>query len=884
MKTIKEKSFFLDCWDRYRSDAAMAENEFLSAQTARKTLTPLMKQYWEIKSQHLDKILLFRMGDFYEMFDEDAKKAAPVLNIALTQRNKKSVDDTAMCGVPYHSIAGPINKLLANQFKVAVCEQVEDPKESKGIVQRAVTRILTPGMVYDPNTLEESKSHYIASVDKSSLSFFDGSTGESFYYLINEETEIIEALQMLVPVELVVQNDAEKSKWISFCETKKIVLSVYKNEKPFQLKEIQIPESLSRLLSYGESLVGSEFSSVLKIPYQRNLKAQIFLSENVQKHLEIFQNNKGESSPTFFSCINRALTSGGRRLLRSWILAPLIEERLILQRQEQVFFWKSRFVEMKSLRALLAQVGDLERRFVKITAAQVNGRDILSLYQSLKSSREVIQNVLKIKQQETSVSLRDQFLELDHLIHEIAETLVDEPPISIKQGHLIRKGFRADLDEYIVLTTDAHQILQEMETREKAATGISSLKIRFNNVFGYYIEVTNTHKDKAPAHYKRKQTLATAERYYTEELLELEKKILSAQTKRFDLEFEIFENLRKKILSMSSLIQQLSDQVSLVDVELGLAWLSKEENYVRPQISKHLELNGSRHVVLDQTLKGKFISNHLVMTNERVLLITGPNMAGKSTVMRQVGLSAILHQLGSDVPASEAKLPLFDQIYTRIGASDQLSEGLSTFMVEMKETGELLKNATQNSLVILDEIGRGTATFDGMSLAEAILEYLVEKKGSLTFFATHYHELTVLSEKYSQVRNCHMSVREHRGELSFQYQLKPGPALKSYGIAVAKLAGLPTEVLQAAQMRLKALEEKANEALGIKSLDKAPKIQEQFSFEDWEKKEEENFLRNEKNEKLMSFVREISEFPLEAKTPLETMVYFAEIQSRAKSI
>lgn len=866
-----------------------------------KSLTPLMKQFWEIKNQHQDKILLFRMGDFYEMFDEDAKKAAPVLNIALTQRNKKSADDTAMCGVPHHSISGPINKLLKAQFKVAICEQMEDPKEAKGIVKRAVTRILTPGMVYDPETLEESKANYIASFDAKAVAFFDSSTGTSFFIPCKSRDERDVLLSMFQPVEIVLSEAhglserelaefRDQGKILSFFDSGKLSAKLEQDLEQFMRDQSfssqGICESLKLLLSYGAFLAGEEFFKTLKVPFEKQMKSHFFLSENVQRHLEIFQNNRGEESPTFFSAVNRAQTSGGRRLLRSWILTPLLDEKEILQRQDRIQFWRDRFLDLKKMREIFPKVGDLERRFVKLTSTQVNGRDVLSLNSSLRSSLEISKRVFEWSR---SPHLSEQFLPLESLCVEIEETLVDEPPLLTRQGSLIRKGFRADLDELITLTTDSHEILQKMELREREATGITSLKIRYNQVFGYYIEVTHTHKDKVPSHYQRKQTLATAERFCTEELLELEKKILSAQSRRFELEWTIFEDLRKKILAHSTLIQSLADHVSLWDVESSLAWLSLEEGYCRPQVSESLEIRQARHVVLDQTLKGRFIANDLVMGEQKVLLLTGPNMAGKSTLMRQVGLIALLHQMGSFVPAVEAKIPLFDQIYTRIGANDQLSAGLSTFMVEMKETGELLELATSKSLVILDEIGRGTATFDGMSLAEAILEYLLSETKALTLFATHYHELTVLEERFSNLRNVHMSVRENRGDLTFEYILKKGPALKSYGIAVARLAGLPSSVLQSAQKRLNTLERKASEALGTR----------QVSFEDWQHHEvATNEIQSESDEKLRAekeklqnqlneyelFIQSLIAIDVNLKTPLQGLTLLGDLQEKAKEL
>lgn len=837
-------------------------------------MTPLMKQYWDIKSLHSDKILFFRMGDFYEMFGDDARAAAPVLNIALTQRNKKSADDTAMCGFPHHAVAGPINKLLSHQFKVAICEQIEDPKKAQGIVKRAVTRILTPGMVYDPETLDESKSHFMASFDEKTVSFFDSSTGESFYFEVSSEKQKWETLHLLSPVELVLAPQQEAA---GFSGAAHSVHDSLGHAEKFGFEFDGLPSSMRRLLAYAYHLAGDDLLKTLKKPLKRNIRSRMVLSESVQRHLEIFENNKGEVHPTFFSCINRALTSAGKRLLRSWVLAPLTDVEEISQRQQRLDFWRSQFGPLKMVRESLKSVGDLERRFVKLTTSQVNGRDVLSLSASLSAALAVMDEVSYLADQSSP-----EFPQLKSLVLEIEKTIVESPPLTIKQGHVIRKGIHVQLDEYIALSTDAHQILQDLESREKASTGISSLKIRYNNVFGYYIEVTNTHKDKVPAHYHRKQTLATCERFYTEELLELEKKILSAQTKRFELEHEVFENLRVKVLSWAASIHQLSEDVSQVDVETALSWLSLEENYVKPVFSENSELllRSSRHVVLDQTHQTSFVPNDLIMKDHQVLLLTGPNMAGKSTLMRQVGLIAILAQMGSFVPAASAEMPIFDQIHTRIGASDQLSEGLSTFMVEMTETAELLKNATSKSLVILDEIGRGTATFDGMSLAEAILEYLLVNVKCFTFFATHYHELAKMDERFLNLRNAHMSVRENRGNLEFHYLLAKGPALKSYGIAVAKLAGLPLDVIRTAQKTLTSLERKAAEALGSN----------QVSLMDWTLDQpgvsgagdEAAVVVAENSAAVLAVLEKLREFDLNRQTPLEAMGFLADLQAQLK--
>lgn len=731
-----------------------------------------MKQYWDIKSLHPEKILLFRMGDFFEMFHDDAVTAAPILGIALTSRNKKALDETPMCGVPHHSIAGPINKLLHAGHRIAICDQIEDPKLAKGLVKRAVTRILTPGMVYDSETLRADLANYMAAIDSESLALVDTSCGEAFY-LKGSSSELQRFLLVLPVVELVVDSIAD-------APAGAYLLTEFKGDSG----DRALPSSARRLMAYCESLGGGERLKMLAPFEERKLQKRLQLSSTVIRHLEIFETYTGDIKGSFFEAIDRTKTSGGKRRLRSQLCFPWTESAEIKNEQERVRVWTQDLFKLKQVRDILGGVGDLERRVGRVATPQCHGRDLLSLAESVTASVAAL--AIFTAKPEPLVKLAEK----------IMKTLVDDPPLTVKLGSLIRSKINTDLDECVYLATNAQVLLQEMEARERVETGISSLKIRYNNVFGYYIEITNTHKDKAPARYMRKQTLANAERFCTDELIELEKKVLSAQTRRFEMEYQIFEELRQEVLRHSKELLYLAQQISDLDVVTGLAWLSVEKNYVLPTLgASAVKLKASRHPVVEQVIKRNFIANDIEISEAGCLLLTGPNMAGKSTLMRQVALAAILAQIGGPVPALQAELPIFDAIYTRIGASDQLSAGLSTFMVEMTETAEMLKNATDRSLVILDEVGRGTSTYDGMSLAQSILEYLVFEKKSFIMFATHYHELTSLPEKFPQVHNVHMSVGEKNGEIRFLHTLKRGPAGKSYGIQVAKLAGVPDSVV-----------------------------------------------------------------------------------------
>lgn len=771
-----------------------------------------MKQYWDIKSVHQDKILLFRMGDFFEMFYDDAVTAAPILGIALTQRNKKSQDETPMCGMPHHSIAGPINKLLAAGFKVAICDQLEDPKQAKGIVKRGVTRVLTPGMVYDSDTLDGTKPHYLVGLDNESISFLDTTTGEAFYFRSKNPSELLRFVQILPVAEVVVSKADEglikdlQGTLISFHEdTVEMTHELLKNAAPL---------SSARLLSYVRSLSSDEQLTTLSPFIEKDLEHRLEISSTVLRHLEVFSTYKGEGPGSLFHAINRTQTSAGSRLLRQWLSFPLRDQKAIEARLVTVQFWRDHVLELKRARQILAQMGDIERRLGKISQPQCNGRDLLALAGSVHAGLSALEVLV-------AASGGTAFFEpLRDLAYKIERTIVEEPPLTTKQGYLIRQGVSPELDELIELSTHSQSLVARMEAEEKEKTGISSLKIRYNNVFGYYIEITNTHKDKVPDRYQRKQTLTNAERYCTDELIELERKVLSANTKRADLEFEFFEALRKDILTACPALLKLARECSEMDVVAGLAWLSLEEKYVRPSFvdDGSLAIKAGRHPVVEQTVKKNFVANDIELRPHSCLLLTGPNMAGKSTLMRQVALIAILAQTGSFVPADEVKLPIFDAIFTRIGASDQLSEGLSTFMVEMTETSAMLKNATQNSLVILDEVGRGTSTFDGMCLAQSILEHLLSEVKALTFFATHYHELTTLDQSYGQINNAHMTVAEKNGEIRFLHTLVKGPALKSYGVQVAELAGLPASVTKRAKSLLRDIESKRVQASSQLSL------------------------------------------------------------------
>lgn len=816
-------------------------------------LTPLMKQYWDIKSLHSDKIMLFRMGDFYELFYDDAVKASPLLGITLTQRNKKSEDQTPMCGFPHHSVAGHINKLLAAGLKVAICDQVEDPSLAKGLVKRAITRILTPGMVYDSDTLDQTKAHYLFSIDEQQISFIDASTGESFYFESDSIVEKLKLLEVLPAVEMVALKSQQS--WIA--ENKlnnKFVISEFPNEKKLNSADL--------LVEYIKALANKELLQILKPFEQKFFSHRLVLSQTTLRHLEVFSNYKGEESGSLYQAINRTKTSSGARLLRQWLCFPLKNKLEIESRQNQIHQFREHMFELKKTRESLAVMGDIERRLAKIAQPQCHGRDLLSLAQAVRagiSSLNCCSSFFKNNKTHVVKSA-------ENISEKMIQIISEEAPITTKQGHIINKGFSAELDELIHLSTNANLLIEKLEAEEKQKTGISSLKVRYNNVFGFYIEVTHLHKDKIPAHYQRKQTLANAERFYTDELIELEKKVLSAQVKRYELEFSIFEDLKRQVLNHAADLLTLAQLCSELDVISSLAWLSLEESYCRPEIfnEKKLYIENSRHPVVEQFSRGSFVANTIDLGLSDCFLITGPNMAGKSTLMRQVALTVILAQMGSYVPAAQAKIPLYDAIYTRIGASDQLSEGLSTFMVEMTETSQMLKSATKDSLLILDEVGRGTATFDGMCLAQSILEYILKSIGNHTFFATHYHELTSVDKTFEQVKNYHMKVIDHKnGLIEFLHVLTKGSAGNSYGIKVAELAGLPVDVTKRAQELLLSTEA-ANSKKQIAEV--ATVVSQMSLFEQHE---------SEKKDLLLA---ELKKFSVQKSSPLQALNKIAEWQ------
>ncbi|MCB0390480.1 MAG: DNA mismatch repair protein MutS, partial [Bdellovibrionales bacterium] len=624
--------------------------------------------------------------------------------------------------------------------------------------------------------------------------------------------------------------------------------------------------SQQKIMAYLKYMHNDSLLEIIDSFEERSLTKKMHLSPTVIRHLEIFKNYRGGQEGSLFYYLNRCKTSSGARLLKSWLQLPLADLKTIYKRQQQVTKWHNNSSDLKELRKILSGMGDVERRLGKLSNPNCNPLDLVSLADSLQTGLMLLPlcKDLNVKNSDVEVA---QGVEV-----KIRQTIADEPPTNFKNGGVIRKGFSEALDELISYAENSQKLILNMEAREREQTGIPSLKIRYNNIFGYYIEVTKTHNDKVPDHYKRKQTLTNAERYLTQELQEVEEKVLSSRTKRLELEEKIFRALVQEIIQSLHPLMRLAKVWAELDVYSSLAWLALERNYVCPQLNEKniLDLKSSRHPVVEQSVDRPFVSNDIYLGPEECLLLTGPNMAGKSTLMRQVALASIMAQIGGFVAASAANLPIYEHIFTRIGASDFLSEGLSTFMVEMQETSEMLRQASSCSLVILDEVGRGTSTYDGMSLAQAILEHLSADIKCHTFFATHYHELTHLSRKFPNIKNAHMSIKEESGEIHFLHTLVPGPANKSYGIQVARLAGLPTKVTKRAAKVLSQLE-----------LDPQLATQTQMSLlENISQMDDVTEMDSGLSDDLKNLFEEIKSTSIQQMTPLEALNVIASWQSR----
>jgi DNA mismatch repair protein MutS len=808
------------------------------------SLTPMMRQYREAKERHPDCILLFRMGDFYEMFFDDAERASRILEIALTTRDRNKPDKIPMCGFPHHAASGYISRLLAAGERVAICDQVEDPKEAKGIVKRQITKILTPGLTDEPGTISTEENHYLAAIaiiGKSiGIGSFELSTGDfqvtetADYDLAREELRRLEPREILIPDKL--RDDQTARSLIQDTDNVRYVEDWFSDPTGCSqlLKELYGVHSLACFGLSDNSVLAVATGMIVAYLNQTrperpshirplrvyHLGAYMALDQATIRNLEIFKNIKdGTSEGTLVRLLGRTNTPMGARLLRRWLSYPLLDTAKIAARSETV----DALVNDASLRAqikgLLNDIQDIERIAAKISLKTATPRDLVQL----KESAQKLPGLVRLMQHlDTALgSELAQMDDLSYVAHAIESVLVDSPPLGFREGGIIREGYNAELDELRSISKNGKEWIARIQASERERTGISTLKVGYNKVFGYYLEVTKAQQTKVPAHYVRKQTLVNAERYITEELKEQELKILNAQDRIVELENEIFDLLRTNLVAVIPRIQETASAIASIDVITALADVAVRQNYVRPVVHEgdEIKIVEGRHPVLEEAASLEtFVPNDAMLDadSQQILILTGPNMAGKSTYMRQVALIVLMAQIGSFVPAAEARIGMVDRIFTRIGAADYLAFGQSTFMVEMNETAAILHNATRRSLVLLDEIGRGTSTFDGLSIAWAVTEFLHDMPGGgpRTLFATHYHELVDIALIKPRVKNFTCSVREWNDKIVFLRKIVPGGSSRSYGIQVARLAGIPEQVIARAKEILTNLEQQEIDASG----------------------------------------------------------------------
>ena len=852
----------------------------------RKATTPMMEQYYQIKDQYPDAFLFYRVGDFYELYEDDAIKGSQILELTLTHRSNKSENPIPMAGVPHMAVDSYVNTLVEKGYKVAICEQLEDPKKAKGMVKRGIIQLVTPGTKMAQGPDDSRESNYLTSVVEKAggygLAYSDLSTGEIFATHVKHYAEVVNELLSLRTREVVFAGN------LSASDRDRLQKANITVSEPAELEgeHAEISYVQQKLTDSMEKAAVRQLVVYLLATQKRSLAhlqvAESFeigqylqMANTVQRNLELTQSaTTGRKQGSLFWVLDKTTTAMGGRLLKQWLSRPLLSLDRIKQRQQMVQALLDDYFTRENIVDSLKGVYDLERLSGRVAFGNVNPRELLQLAKSLEATKPIIQALAE----SGNPDLEKYGQGIDsqsELAESITNCLVDQPPISAKDGGIIRAGVSEDLDKYREAMNGGKKWLAQMEMEERQRTGIDNLKIGYNRVFGYFIQVSKGNVAKVPQdRYTRKQTLTNAERYITPELKEHENLILEAESRSTDLEYELFSQLREAVKAHIPALQELGRQLAALDVFVAFAQDAEEKNYCRPSFSSKNEIavKNGRHPVVEAVLPaGSYIPNDLVMDEDTsIYLITGPNMSGKSTYMRQLALIAIMAQIGSFIPADSAKLPVFDQVFTRIGAADDLYSGKSTFMVEMSEANEALQHASSRSLVLFDEIGRGTATYDGMALAGAIIKYLHDKVGAKTLFATHYHELTELDETLLHLKNIHVGATEENGKLIFLHKILPGPADQSYGIHVAKLAGLPWAVLREASSMLKRLE-----AEGAREIN--PSRQQLDLFSPVEVVEE-NPLKAEQEELL----DEISQVNLNEKTPLEVMQLVADWQQALK--
>jgi len=812
-------------------------------------LTPMMRQYHDLKNKYQDAVLFFRLGDFYEMFGEDAKRAAKILDIALTSRNKGGGEKIPMAGVPYHSAASYIEKLIKKGIKVAICEQLEDPSESSGIVERDVIRVVTPGTVIENEILSENENNYLAAVfkygDYYGFSYTDISTGEFYLTEFSAEktNKLKDEINRISPRELLLDEQTASSKLINELHNQyNFTLNILGQKKferlyqglldHFKLKSLEgfgCEEMKAAVYAAGQVLSYLSETQKRTINQITNLKAYhledyMVLDSASRRNLELSSTIRdNQRSGSLLSILDQTVTSMGAREIKKWINQPLVQKNEITKRHDALAEIIDNYMILEKLRAELSEIYDLERIMSKITYQSANARDLVALRNSL-AKLPAVKKLMAELQSGLLSEMQADFDLLEDIYNVIDNSIKNEPPTTITEGGIIKDGYDSKLDELRSLVSSGKDWISALQKEEREKTGINTLKVGFNKVFGYYLEVTNSHTDKVPERYERKQTLSNSERYIIQELKEKESEVLGAEEKINDLEYKLFVEIRDEIAAEVERINKTAAVIAKIDVLLSFSYLAIENNYNRPKINNgaEIKIKDGRHPVVEKMFEEQFVPNdcYLNQSDQRFIIITGPNMSGKSTYMRQVALIVLMAQIGSYVPAAEAVIGLTDRIFTRVGASDDLTTGQSTFMVEMNEVANIVNNSTEKSLIILDEVGRGTSTYDGVSIAWSVSEYLnnPERIGARTLFATHYHELTRLEDEYQGIKNYNVLVEEDSDGVHFLHRIVPGRANDSYGIEVARLAGLPEEIIISAQKILERLEE--NNKMPVRKLEK----------------------------------------------------------------
>ena len=867
--------------------------------------TPLMKQYNEIKKDYEDSILFFRLGDFYEMFFEDAVKASKELGLTLTSRNKEKDANVPLAGVPYHSASSYITKLVSKGYKVAICEQVEDPKSAKGIVKREVVKVVTPGTVVDVDSLDSKSNNYLLSIreadGKIGIAYIDITTGEFKVTEIEKEkdySKLFNELNKIEPKEILLLD--------SFYEDVREQIDDYvqKNQASVSIvgktrdgnKFLMDYFGVISLESYGikdkKAVIGAaamvlDYAQTMQLENELTVEKIEFLNTSnyaeinsiTRKNLELTKNQREKTVyGSLLWVLDRCKTSMGTRLLKRYINNPLLNVKEIEKRQQDVQYFIDNILIREDLKEKLDNVYDLERLLGKIIFGNENGKDLLALKNTLKSSIEIM-NILK----ETNFFEEINVKKLYDVYVLIDESIDEDAPFTVREGGMIKRGYNQELDEIHQIMNSGKDFLLEIEQREKEATGIKNMKIKYNKVFGYFIEVTKSNLDLVPETYTRKQTLANAERFITPELKKYEDTIINSKAKISDLEYYLFKEISAQVKDERNILTNLAEKLAYLDVIVSFATIAIENDYVKPEMLENsdiLEIVEGRHPVVEKLIgRSDFIANSTKLKEkERFVVLTGPNMSGKSTYMKQVALISIMAQVGSYVPAKEAKLSIADKYLTRIGASDDILSGQSTFMVEMSEVSNILNNATEKSLIILDEVGRGTSTFDGVSIATAISIYIHNEIKAKTIFATHYHELTDLENKFDDIVNYRIEVNEKDGKVMFLRNIVKGGADKSYGIEVAKLAGLPKEILKESKKILKRLEQKKELIEKTVNVHQLSLFGENLGFDDDE--DEKKKEADEKMEVMSDIIDEIEEKDINNITPMEALKFLSELKAK----